>query len=414
MSRIAELIAEMCPGGVEFKALGDVGQLIRGRRFTKDDMVPDGLGSIHYGEIYTRYGTSARTTFSRVRADLAPQLRFARPGDVVIAAVGETVEDVGKAVAWLGDEEVAVHDDCFIFRGSLDPKFVSYCFQASMLNTQKVRFVARAKVKRLSGENLSRLVIPVPPMAIQAEVVRILDGFAELEAALKAELNAELAARRQQFDYYRDELLSFSRERERVRWMTLGEVGEFIRGRRFTKADYVDDGIACIHYGEIYTRYGPWTRSVMSHVRPDMAPILRYARPGDVVLTDVGETVEDVGKAVAWLGDEDVAIHDHCYAFRHSMAPKFVSYYMQTALFQAQKNKHVARTKVKTLLMAGLARVTIPVPPLAEQERIVGILDMFDALVNDLSIDLGAELDGRWRQFEHYRDRLLTFEEASA
>ena len=93
----------MCPDGVEFKALGDIGELIRGRRFTKNDVVPDGLGSIHYGEIYTRYGTSTTTTFSQVRADLAPQLRFARPGDVVIAAVGETVEDVGKAVAWLGD-----------------------------------------------------------------------------------------------------------------------------------------------------------------------------------------------------------------------------------------------------------------------------------------------------------------------
>ena len=82
----------------------------------------------------------------------------------------------------------------------------------------------------------------------------------------------------------------------------MAEVGEFIRGRRFTKADYVEDGVACIHYGEIYTHYGTSANAVISRVRPEMKPILRFAKPGDVVVTDVGETVEDVGKAVAWMG----------------------------------------------------------------------------------------------------------------
>ena len=195
--------------------------------------------------------------------------------------------------------------------------------------------------------------------------------------------------------------------------MTLSEIGRFIRGRRFTKADYVEDGVGCIHYGEIYTRFGTATNSVISHVRSDMAGTLRYAKPGDVVITDVGETVEDVGKAVAWIGDEDVAIHDHCYAFRHSMNPKFVSYCMQTSSFIAEKAKYVARTKVKTLLIDSFSRIRIPVPPLDEQERIVAILDKFDALVNDLSSGLPAEIAARRKQYEHYRDRLLTFREAA-
>src|SRR5437868_3515221 len=87
MSRIDRLIAELCPNGVEFKALGEVGEFIRGRRFTKDDVIPDGVGSIHYGEIYTHYRTSTTSVLSHVRAELAPQLRFARHGDVIIAAV---------------------------------------------------------------------------------------------------------------------------------------------------------------------------------------------------------------------------------------------------------------------------------------------------------------------------------------
>lgn len=144
-----------------------------------------------------------------------------------------------------------------------------------------------------------------------------------------------------------------------------------------------------------------------------MAAILRYAKPGDVVITDVGETVTDVGKPVAWLGSDDVAIHDHCYAFRHSMNSTFVSYCMQTTSFIAEKAKYVARTKVNTLLMTGFAKVRIPVPPLEEQERIVAILDKFDALVNDLNSGLPAEIQARRQQYAYYRDRLFSFKEVA-
>jgi type I restriction enzyme S subunit len=194
----------------------------------------------------------------------------------------------------------------------------------------------------------------------------------------------------------------------------LGEIGTFSRGRRFTKADYVDvGGVGCIHYGEIYTHFRTSASEVMSHVRPEMRSVLRFAKPGDVVVTDVGETVEDVGKAVAWIGNEDIAIHDHCYAFRHSMNPKFVSYCMQTSAFIAEKAKYVARTKVNTLLIDGFSKIRIPVPALEEQERIVAILDKFDALVNDLSSGLPAEIAARRQQYAHYRDRLLSFKEAA-
>jgi type I restriction enzyme S subunit len=199
-------------------------------------------------------------------------------------------------------------------------------------------------------------------------------------------------------------------------WKPLGEIGEFIRGKRFTKDDFVEDGIQVIHYGEIYTRYGVWADRVFSHVRSDMAGWLRYAEPGDVVVTDVGETVEDVGKAVAWLGHGKVAIHDHCYAFRHSMNPKFVSYCMQTASFIAEKAKYVARTKVNTLLINGFAKVSIPVPypndrdrSLAEQARIVAILDNFDTLTNSISEGLPREIELRQKQYEYYRDLLFSF-----
>lgn len=137
MSEIDRLLAEHCPNGVEVMMLGKIGVFMRGRRFTKADMVDEGIPCIHYGEIYTEYGVSARTTVSYVREGLRDHLRYAQPGDVIIAGVGETVEDVGKAVAWLGEGEVAIHDDSFLFRSELNPTYVSYYFQTSTFRAKK-------------------------------------------------------------------------------------------------------------------------------------------------------------------------------------------------------------------------------------------------------------------------------------
>ncbi|HCP3960470.1 TPA: restriction endonuclease subunit S [Escherichia coli] len=292
----------------------------------------------------------------------------------------------------------------------------NYLYHFLLLNTETIYILAGggAQPNLSSNALMSKLLIPIPcpgnpekSLAIQSEIVRILDKFTEL--------TAELTMRKKQYNYYRDQLLSF-KEGE-VEWKTLGEIGEFIRGKRFTKADYVEDGgISVIHYGEIYTRYGVYTTHSLSQVRADMAASLRYAKHGDVVITDVGETVEDVGKAVAWLGDDDIAIHDHCYALRHSLNPKFISYYMQTDSFISEKAKYVARTKVNTLLINGFSKIMIPVPypkdhekSLKEQARIVAILDKFDTLTNSITEGLPREIELRQKQYEYYRDLLFSF-----
>lgn len=304
---------------------------------------------------------------------------------------------------------------------SVNPKaevLPRYCFHwLKNLQKQLHELQSGGGVPHVYPRDFAPLRIPIPcpkdpekSLAIQAEIVRILDCF----TALTAELTAELKARKKQFSHYRDHLLSF--EDGDVEWKALGNIGEFIRGRRFTKADYVDDGIDVIHYGEIYTRFGLYASQVFSQVGTGMADKLRYAEPGDVILTDVGETVDEVGKAMAWIGDTKVAIHDHCYAFRHQMNPKFVAYCMQSSSFIAKKHKYVAQTKVNTLLIKPFEKAEIPVPyptdpkkSLAEQARIVAILDKFDTLTTSLSEGLPREIKLRQQQYEYYRDLLLSF-----
>ena len=278
--------------------------------------------------------------------------------------------------------------------------------------------IPEAGIPQLTKPMIKGVQFPIPcpenpekSLATQAEIVRILDTFTEL--------TAELTARKKQYNYYRDQLLTF--EEGDVEWKALGEIGEFIRGKRFTKADYVDDGIDVMHYGEIYTHYGVSASQAISQVRSDLENVLRYAESGDVVMASVGETIEEVGKAVAWLGNGRVAIHDDSYAFRHSMNAKYLSYYMQTAKFIAEKEKHVSRGKMKRLLINGVSKVRIPIPhpknpekSLAEQARIVAILDKFDTLTHSISKGLPREIGLRQKQYEYYRDLLLNFPKPEA
>ena len=325
------------------------------------------------------------------------------------------------------DKPFSHKNEMWSYHSSNKSVHIKYVYHFLKLNEPHFQKIGgKMQMPQIATPDTDKFEIPIPcpdnpekSLAIQAEIVRILDTFTELTN----ELTNELTARKKQYNHYRNQLLSF--EDGDVEWKPLGEIGEFIRGKRFTKADYVEDGIDVIHYGEIYTRYGVFTDKAFSQVREEMANSLRYAETGDVILAGVGETVEDVGKAVAWMGNQKVAIHDDSYAFRHSMNPKYISYAMQTAAFNAQKTKHVSSGKVKRLLIEGVKKeVKIPVPfpddpekSLAEQARIVEILDKFDALTNSITEGLPREIELRQKQYEYYRDLLLNFpksEEAAA
>lgn len=202
MSKLKELIDCLCPNGVEYKPLGEVGIFERGNGLQKKDFTESGVGCIHYGQIYTYYGTFATETKSFVSEKLATKLRKAQPGDLVIATTSENVDDVCKAVAWIGNDEIAISSDAFIYHHSLNPRYVAYFFQTENFQSQKKPFVSGTKVMRISGENLAKIIIPVPPIEIQTEIANILDRFVDYAA--------ELQARKEQYGYYRNLLLTFN------------------------------------------------------------------------------------------------------------------------------------------------------------------------------------------------------------
>jgi type I restriction enzyme S subunit len=397
VSRIEDLLAKLCPNGVPLKELGELGEFIRGRRFTKKDYVDSGLGAIHYGEIYTNYGLATAITRSFVSPELKSSLRLARPGDLIIAATGENLKDVCKAVAWIGDQEIAIHDDSYIFRHGLNPEYVSYFFQSSDFQDQKVKFASESKVVRVSGANMAKIKMPVPPPEVQREIVRVLNTFTELEV----ELEAELEARRTQYAVYQESLLSFSKSG--ARWMTLGEIGKVAMCRRVFKNETSPAG-------EIpFYKIGTFGADPDSYISRDLYESYRalysFPQPGDVLLSAAGT----IGRAIPYDGRPAYFQDSNIVWIANDesiVTNAYLSYWYRVIKWTTDGGT------IRRLYNENIRRARIAVPSLAEQERIVAILEKFDALVNDLSIGLPAELKTRRQQYEHYRDRLLTFSEA--
>lgn len=192
----------------------------------------------------------------------------------------------------------------------------------------------------------------------------------------------------------------------------LGEIAEIYRGGNFQKKDFVEIGKPCIHYGQIYTRYGISATETLTYVSEDVFEKSKKAAPGDIVMAVTSENVEDVCKCVAWLGCDDIAVSGHTAIIHHTQNAKYLAYYFHTGMFAKQKERLAHGTKVIEVTPDKLVEIVIPLPNIMQQERIVEILDRFNTLCNDITKGLPAEIEARKKQYEYYRDKLLTFKEA--
>lgn len=288
------------------------------------------------------------------------------------------------------------------------PKFLNYYLSRTQ---QLLKFDNGNDQTNLRKKQILDVKIPIITQAIQKEIIRFLDTFTELTSELTSELTTELTDRRKQYYYYRDRLLTF--DDNEVKHLPMGDesLGVFIRGKRFVKTDMISEGIPCIHYGEMYTHYDTWADETKSFVSKELVEKknLRLAEKGDVVIVAAGETIEDIGKGTAWLGEEGAVIHDACFYYKSDLNPKYVAYFTRTRQFHDQIKKHIRTGKISAINSKGLGKALIPIPSPKEQERIVSILDKFDILTTSISKGLPKEIELRKKQYEYYRDRLLTF-----
>jgi len=397
---------------INWKSLGEVGELVRGSSMPKSDFTDSGVPAIHYGQIYTYYDTSTTNTISFVSPETAYRLKKVDTGDVIITNTSENLEDVGKSVVYLGKETAVTGGHATIFKPGklITGKFLAYYTQTSMFQKLKRKYAKGAKVIDISTKDLAKIIFPIPPLEVQEEIVRILDIFSKLIKKIKEELTTELKTRKKEYGYYRDELFRFDK-REEVKYNSLSEIGEFQRGKRFVKKDMVSQGIPCIHYGEMYTHYNTWADETKSFLSRELVEKkkLRVAQKGDVIIVAAGETIEDIGKGTAWLGEEGVVFHDACFSYRSSLNPKYVAYFTRTRQFHNQIRRHISSGKISAINSKGLSKVVIPVPPKEEQERIVSFLDKLDILTSSISEGLPKEIELRQKQYEYYRDMLLKF-----
>ena len=391
MSKLQDLIQKLCPDGVEYKKLGDVCELSRGKVYSKTYIVENAGEYPVYSSQTANNGELGRITTFDYDGEY---LTWTTDG----AYAGTIFHRKGK---------FSITNVCGLISIKITDLSIRFLYYWLSIKAKEHVYSGMGNPKLMSNQMIP-IEVPIPPLKVQEEIVKILDRFAEYAA----ELQAELQARQEQYEYYRNKLLSFSdinREHTDVTWMKMSEIGSFIRGKRFVRTDIVNDGVPCIHYGDMYTYYGLYATQSKGWLRNELASKMRYAQKNDVVIVAAGENKEDIGIGLAWLGDEPAAVHDACFIFRSNLYPQYVSHYLRSNYYHRQIVKYVSEGKICSISAKGLGNAIIPIPTYEEQVRIATLLNNFEALVSDLSQGLPAEITAVQEQYEYYRNKLLSF-----
>ncbi|MEH4395839.1 restriction endonuclease subunit S [Escherichia coli] len=391
---------------VEWLPLAKVCRLINGRAYKQEELLSKGKYPVlRVGNFFT----NQNWYYSDLELD---QDKYCDNGDLLYAwsaSFGPRIWHGGKSIYHYHIWKV-VPDSNLICK-----QFLYYLLQWDT-KALKDAHSTGSTMMHISKTTIEKRLVPIPcpdnpekSLAIQSEIVRILDKFTALTSELTAELTAELNMRKKQYNYYRDQLFSFNTEDVPHLPMGQKDIGEFIRGGTFQKKDFIDAGVGCIHYGQIYTYYGTYTEKTKTYISTALAKKCKKAQKGDLIIATTSENDEDVCKAVAWLGSEDIAVSSDACIYKHNLNPKYVSYFFQTEQFQNQKRQYITGAKVRRVNADNLSKILIPVPSMEIQERIVSILDKFDTLTNSITEGLPREIELRQKQYEYYRDLLFSF-----
>ena len=347
MSKLEQLIKELCPNGVEYKKLGDIAtDIFRGAGITRDRVTEEGTPCVRYGEIYTTYGIYFDTCVSHTDESTIQSKKYFEHGDILFAITGESVEDIAKSTAYVGHEKCLAGGDIVVLKHNQNSKYLSYVLSTTSAQAQKSKGKVKSKVVHSSVPAIKDIVIPVPPMEVQAEIVKILDEYSTSVTTLQQELEKELTARKKQYEYYRDLLLDFGVHgggASECEWRTLGAVCT-IKGRigfrGYTRNDMVEKGQGAISFSPAniinHTVYYN-DNTYISWEKYEESPEI-MVEIGDVLLCKTGSTlgktaIIDYLPEKATINPQLVVLKNiHCNS-------RFLKYFLTTFYFQNELQK---------------------------------------------------------------------------
>ncbi len=388
MSKLEELIQQYCPDGVEWKTLGEVCDIHKGVQFNKTDMKEVGTYPVINGGInpsgYAEVFNEGKNT-------------------ITISQGGASAGYVNflRNKFWLGAHCYAV-----IPYDTVLNKYLYHFITMNEITLQQCQY--GAGIPALAKSTISSLEIPVPPLPVQEEIVRILDAFTELQA--------ELQKRKQQYNYYRDNLLAFEDKKD-IQWKHLGDICD-IKGRigfrGYTREDQVKEGEGALSLSPSNIQDGQMDYSKGTYItwsKYDESPEIKTYN-GDIIFCKTAS----VGKvAVVKNLPYKATINPQLVVLKNiQCSASFLAYVLETNSIQSKVISMAGVGSVPNISQKALSDIYIPIPSLYEQQRLVDILDMFNALANDLAAGLPAEIEKRRLQYEYYRDKLLTFKRKGA
>ncbi|MDO5411407.1 MAG: restriction endonuclease subunit S, partial [Lachnospiraceae bacterium] len=405
MSKLDELIQELCPDGVGHMPLGNA--IIS---------LNTGLNPRQFFRLNTENAENYYVTIREIRNntivvsdktdridDEALKLCNNRSnleiGDVLFSGtgtIGETAVIEVKPTNWNIKEGVyAIKPDPQV----LNSRYLMYLLHTADIHTAILKKVAGGTVKSIPMAELKKIQIPVPPLPVQSEIVRILDNFTEL--------TAELTARKKQYEYYRDKLLEHE---DNAQSCTLRDICLSIADGDHMPPPKSDSGVPFITISNITENKQIDFSNVMYVPRAYYESLAdkRKAKCGDILYTVVGS----FGTPVHITDDTEFVFQRHIAILRpnqNQVIPRYMYHAMQSTDFYRQADKAAKGAAQRTIALASLGNMTIPVPQLNVQERLVHVLDNFETICSDLKIGLPAEIEARQKQYEFYRDALLTY-----
>lgn len=393
MSKLEELIQKYCPDGVEWKILNSITEQFSGMTGVSNKWAESGnCQFIDYNNVYKHL--SVDITALKYATVKSLNQNVLKQGDILFTSASETPDECALAAVIEDEitEGIFLDDHLFGLRllkeyeNAISPSFLKYAFHSEQFRTQ-VRKVVRGVTRNyVSKTDFMRLEIPIPPLPVQEEIVRVLDNFTELQT----ELQAELQKRLQQYNYYKEEILTHFSPEQNAKEYKLGDICELGTGSHNTQ-DGLKEG-----------SYPFYTRGI------DVLYLNSYDFDETAIIT-AGDGA-GVGKVFHYVKGK-YALHQRAYRIvpiQSKVLARYLYYYLETE-FYAYIMKSSVSSSVTSIRKPMLLDFPVLLPSLAEQQRIVDILDRFDSLTNDLTAGLPAEIEKRRQQYEFYRDKLLTF-----